>query len=285
MKKNKKAMLSPEKAKGIKSIQTGDGHRVPRKDRRILDRALKNRVTIEDSSKLQQFYVQLNEYTRRMRISDIPLNISYHYKDGDTPMAFTYISGSSGKTKVCDSIKLYCEDFYNVSLTPHADGIEIERLEVYQTGRGIGSYLINIFNEISQWMNMPLYLVLGTPGYGNTFRKDADPKRRREFYHKHGFKRMKNSEYWKNTEVKEITITDICLNKVMEQPQLSEITLTDAEATALQKWMLEISELMSLKEDVPDITKLENIYNRRIENKIDPLLNEAIRKAFTELSQ
>jgi len=216
-----KVMLSPEKAKGIKSIQTGDGNRVPRKVRRIIERALKNRDTIEDSSKLQQFYVELNEYTRRLRISGIPLNISYHYKDGDIPMAFTYISGNSGRTKVCDYVRLYCEDIYNVSLTPHADGIEIERLEIYQTGCGIGSYLINIFNEISQRLNMPLYLVLGTPGYGNTFREDADPARRRAFYHKHGFKRIKNSEHWKNTEVKEITITDICLNKVMEQPELS----------------------------------------------------------------
>jgi hypothetical protein len=217
----KKVMLSPEKAKGIKSIQTGDGQIVPRKDRRILKLALKNKDTIEDSSKLQQFYVELNEYTRRLRISDIPLNISYHYKDGDIPIAFTYISGNSGRTKVCDYVRLYCEDIYNVSLTPHADGIEIERLEIYQTGCGIGSYLINIFNEISQRMNMPLYLVLGTPGYGNTFREDADPARRRAFYHKHGFKRMKNSEHWKNTEVKEITIADTCLNKVIEQPELS----------------------------------------------------------------
>ena len=100
--------------------------------------------------------------------------------------------------KVGCCIKVHSEGVYNLSLIPYDRGIEISIFEVYQTGNGLGSKIMNLLNELSYQLNVPLYLIPGTPG-GSVDRHDS-PERRRRFYHRHGFKRSSVSLYWRNNE-------------------------------------------------------------------------------------
>ena len=167
---------------------------------------------LDDNTKLDMFYAELYKYTRILRVSQIPLNLEY----GETTTGMYMFNSKSGSTiKICKAIKMFDRDLYNISILPCGKGVEIYRFETFQTGKGIGSYLLNILNEISLRLEMPLYLIPGTPGSGETFRADSDEKRRRTFYHKHGFKRMSvNTLYWKNSEAAKIDRVDICLNKI-----------------------------------------------------------------------
>ena len=140
----------------------------------------------------------------------MPLNIEYGVTG---ERCFLFRHKENVVAKHCDFISMFHEDFYNITIIPCGNGIEIERFETYQTGIGIGSYLMMIFNEISLRLEMPLYLIPGIPGYGDTYRNDMNPKRQRDFYHKHGFKRSASSLYWQNTAANKIDKTDICLGK------------------------------------------------------------------------
>ncbi|MBE2288318.1 MAG: GNAT family N-acetyltransferase [Chitinophagaceae bacterium] len=101
----------------------------------------------------------------------------------------------------CDYIVLYHLDLFNIKIVPgKGDSIEIYRFEVYQTGCGIGTKLMNFLNTVSLMTKIPLELVIGTLGIGKTFRSDTHPKRQMAFYEKLGFVRIGRTNCWKNTD-------------------------------------------------------------------------------------
>lgn len=102
----------------------------------------------------------------------------------------------SGKPKIAKKVvKIFDEDYCNITIIPHLRGVELFRLEIYQTGKGIGSIFMKAFNQISKELNIPIYLIPADPGLNG---KNGDPVKRRDFYHKFDFKRTSNSDYWNN---------------------------------------------------------------------------------------
>src|SRR5580700_1686053 len=96
-------------------------------------------TVIDDSKRLEEFHSELKELTTLKRISKMPLNIEYFKKEDEDAMGFFFVSKGKYTYKICDYIKLYYEDWYKVFITPCKNGVEIESLETYQTGKGIGS--------------------------------------------------------------------------------------------------------------------------------------------------
>jgi GNAT superfamily N-acetyltransferase len=82
------------------------------------------------------------------------------------------------------------EDFM-IELTPNTDGVEIFKIEVNQQGKGLGTNLMNIMMDISEELNIPLYLK--PVPYKNTTVEQL-----RKFYHNLGFRRCCKNEYWSN---------------------------------------------------------------------------------------
>ncbi len=198
---------------------------------------LKNLTTITDSSKLQMFYQELKMYQQILWLSEMPLDMDFventqplkQLPPNTIPKYFTFQTEIAKTAKRCDYIKMFNEDFYNISILPCGNGVEIYRFETYQTGKGIGSYLMKIFNEISTRLEMPVYLVPGEVGTGETYRHDGDAKRRRDFYHRHGFKRINTkSLYWKNSEAARIDRIDICLNTLNIIKQQDAVETVDS---------------------------------------------------------
>jgi hypothetical protein len=91
-------------------------------------------------------------------------------------------------------IKIYNKDVCNITILPHKYGVELYCLEMYQTGKGYGSIFMNLIKKISEETNIKVYLIPGDPS-GN---RDANDKRRRDFYHRFGYKRLNKSDYWCN---------------------------------------------------------------------------------------
>ena len=191
-----------------------------RAERRFFANAEKNTITIKNNSKFLEFYEELLRISKTMRITPpVPLNIRYG-KLGER--TFIFYKRNKTSCRECDFIKMFHEDLYNITFLPCRDGVELERFEIYQTGNGIGSSFMELFNSISADLKIPLYLIPGTPGYGETYREDSDPKRRREFYHRHGFKRMKDCDYWKNANTNET-------NSILREPILSVKSIANHE--------------------------------------------------------
>jgi len=86
--------------------------------------------------------------------------------------------------------ELSTKDF-SIQMMCNSDGVEIFKIEVFKQGKGIGTELMEKMVEVSECLNIPLYLK-PTP-YKNT---TADQLRK--FYHKLGFSRSTKSQYWTN---------------------------------------------------------------------------------------
>lgn len=100
---------------------------------------------------------------------------------------------------ITPKIRIYKKDEYNICFFPHLKGIELYRLEIINTGQGLGSKFMEEFVKISKTTKIPIYLKLGIPGAI----KDDNPKtreKRRNFYHKFNFKRESDSLYWSNKD-------------------------------------------------------------------------------------
>lgn len=180
-----------------------------KQEKRFFEKAFKNVIKLTDTEKLKLFYEKLkNKISQYEYSTPIPLNLSYHLIG---ELHFMLRTKKTAILKTCDYIDLFEEDYYNITIIPCNDGVEIERLEIYKTGKGIGSFFAKIFNSISIETNIPLYLIPGAPGNNLSYRNDLDDKRRRDFYHRHGFKRTKNSIYWQNTDTDKIDFTEINL--------------------------------------------------------------------------
>ena len=244
------------------------------KEKKFFEDALKNVTKITDNETLKLFYEKLkNEISKYEANTPMVLNHNYHLIG---EMHFMFRTKNMVTVKICDYIKLYEEGYYNITIIPCKGGVEIERLEVYKTGKGIGSFFGKIFNSISLENDIPLYLIPGTPGYKSTYRDDSDDKRRREFYHRLGFKRMKSSLYWQNTEIEKIDLSNISLGSGTKY-------LTTDETNAIIKWVLEIQNVVELKgnnliDDDQEESMIEQINQRRNADLIDPLLNQALQK-------
>ncbi len=94
-----------------------------------------------------------------------------------------------------NTIKIFHEDLCNITIIPHPNGIELYRLEMYNTNKGYGSIFMNIFTDISKRFNIPIILTIGSPG---TYTDNSDRPAQIRFYKRFGFKRCKNSDYYSN---------------------------------------------------------------------------------------
>ena len=91
-------------------------------------------------------------------------------------------------------IQILNEDICKITILPNNKGIELYRFEMYKTGKGFGSIFMNAINEVSKQTGIFVYLIPGVPG----FNTQGDPDKRRNFYHKFGYKRLPNSKFWSN---------------------------------------------------------------------------------------
>ena len=96
------------------------------------------------------------------------------------------------------SIKIFDSNLCNITIIPHAIGIELYRLEVYKTGNGLGTIFMNAFNEVSKKTGIVIYLIPGDPGFTSG---DNNKRKRLNFYQKFNFKQASLSNYWTNKEL------------------------------------------------------------------------------------
>ena len=94
-------------------------------------------------------------------------------------------------------IKIFNDDICNITILPNAKGVELYRLEMYKTGQGFGSTFMNAINEVSKETGILVYLIPGEPG----FNENGVEEKRRNFYHKFGFKRTSTTRYWSNEQI------------------------------------------------------------------------------------
>jgi hypothetical protein len=96
------------------------------------------------------------------------------------------------------TIKIFDENICNITILPiNKGGVELYRLEMYKIGSGLGSIFMNAINEVSKETGIIVYMIPGDPG--NNIQ--GDDQKRRNFYHKFGFKRLSTSKYWSNHQI------------------------------------------------------------------------------------
>lgn len=162
-----------------------------------------NLVVVESDEKFKLFYSKLREWFMSHNMMDMSIEIltAGAELDGEemSMPVFSFNKGGRVITKQCECIKMFLKDVCNISLIPHKSGIELFRLEVYNPGKGIGSMMMNMLNTISKEIDVKILLTLGEPGLKSKWKKQTTPAQRRNFYHKHGFKRISmKTEYWSN---------------------------------------------------------------------------------------
>ena len=159
--------------------------------KRIFSKRLSNAIFYElkENNNFRIFYEKLCDYF----LSHNMMNLTVEKLPGRNCL-FTDGNGKTTCKQPEYIIKMFDEDICNITFLPKKEGIELYRLEIYNTGKGIGTTLMNIFNQISIETGIKIYLLLGDPG----FNIDGDRVKRRNFYHKMGFKRCINSKYWIN---------------------------------------------------------------------------------------
>ena len=92
--------------------------------------------------------------------------------------------------KVGPACEYRCDSF-RVLFQPHGKSIELYKIEVYKQGKGIGSSLLKLMNEISNEVGTTVYL--RPVEYMNTSIEQL-----RTWYSRNGFKRCEKSVYWSN---------------------------------------------------------------------------------------
>lgn len=135
-----------------------------------------------------KFYEKLKEKMFKNNYFDLTPVIKENQKryTDDDNIAYFYIT-----PVILIGNPLICQ----VQFIPKNDGIELFILETFKRGKGIGSSLMKLFNEVSMETGVKIYLKPGDPegSEGN------DEVRRRKFYHTHGFKRKDvKTKYWTN---------------------------------------------------------------------------------------
>lgn len=94
-------------------------------------------------------------------------------------------------------IKLFNPEVGNITILPHQKGVDLYRLELYNTGGGLGTELMKAFSAISIETGIPVFLVPGTPGFST----QTDLKRLEKFYLRMGFRPIMRSMYWTNSSI------------------------------------------------------------------------------------
>lgn len=151
----------------------------------VLKRILKGKVqSIVKNQYFEIFADNLNDY---FNTHLMPANLQVLNQEG-------YYTFNANAKRSMWVIKIFDEDICNITILPFPKGVELYRLEMYKTGSGFGSLFMKAICEISERTGIAVYLIPGDPGFNTS----SDEKRRRDFYHKYGFKRLKTSEYWSN---------------------------------------------------------------------------------------
>jgi len=120
--------------------------------------------------------------------------------DEDHPSSFIQNHSKSMICKISDAIIINNDTLVRIVIFPRGEkDVEIISFEALNVGLGIGTTYMNMLNEITSELGIHIYLI---PGDVNNS-KNNDPHKRRDFYHKHGFKRSDKSVYWIN-ELKEV---------------------------------------------------------------------------------
>lgn len=142
---------------------------------------------IKSNENFEKFYEELN----------------YHFTHFHFPVSVDKIHNETGQcvfitdNKVTvseDIIKIYKEGCFNITFIPHDKGIELYKLEMNVTGRGLGSIFMKVFTDISTKTGIPIYLIPGVPGFNTT----GDKNKLYRFYSKFNFKKNDRSKYWSN---------------------------------------------------------------------------------------
>ena len=93
--------------------------------------------------------------------------------------------------KLSNSREIKCNDFRLV-FSPHGkDGVELYKIEVFNQGKGWGTNLLGLFNEITKETGITVYL--RPVEFGSTSIEQL-----RKWYSNNGFKRCCKNLYWSN---------------------------------------------------------------------------------------
>ena len=146
-------------------------------------------VHLKSNDNFDKFY---NELRRYMSNHYFPVSINrLCYLSNEEEFGFMT------DNKVCmseDVIEIYEEDICKIKFIPHDKGIELFRLEMYRTGKGLGSSFMNAFMKISALTGVAIFLTPGIPGFNTT----GDQKKLYKFYSRFNFKKIDRSKYWSN---------------------------------------------------------------------------------------
>lgn len=156
------------------------------------NKSRKNAIELKPNSNFIKFYKELDDYFLTHNMMGLEIEFDENLKG-----LYWYNTGKINKIYMSSCIKIFDENICNCTFLPCSDGIELYRIEVYNTGKGTGSILMNAFNEVSKKTGIKIRLTLGKPGINKEYTKD-DAAKQRKFYHKHGFRRSNKNEYWYN---------------------------------------------------------------------------------------
>jgi len=142
---------------------------------------------IKSNENFERFYEELNYHFTHFHY---PVSVTkIHNKNGE------YVFITDNKVTVSeDIIKIYKEGCFNITFIPHDKGIELYKLEMNVTGRGLGSIFMKVFTEISIKTGIAIYLVPGVPGFNTASNKIKLYR----FYNRFNFKKIDRSKYWSN---------------------------------------------------------------------------------------
>lgn len=144
-------------------------------------------IRIKANENFYNFYKELKKYSNSNLMPQCQIDMIQSSKDQ------YYIFGTSVRWSQY-AIEIFEKSTCSIEILPHDDGIELHKLEMFQMGQGYGTKFMNAFTQIAKKLNIKIYLI---PADVNED-PNVDPQRRREFYHRFNFKRMKDSRYWVN---------------------------------------------------------------------------------------
>lgn len=163
-------------------------------NQRLIQRKFKNGnfKTIKTNDDFTTFYNELENYFKCHKF-DTSLEI----------INDRYFTMSNNITK-CEAILIYHPNICKIEFLPSKskNSIELYKLEMYNTGQGLGTIFMDIFKMISRKTNIEILLMPGFPGDSShltDIERNNHIIKVRNFYHKNGFKRkgLKN-KYWSN---------------------------------------------------------------------------------------
>jgi len=125
-------------------------------------KCMKNAKYLKSNSNFIRFYEELRNYFFSHNMMDLVVKMN-KVSEGILH-SFVYTTDNKIFTYISDNIEIFDENICKITFLPSNEDIELYWIEIYNAGKGLGSILMNAFNEVSKKTGIKIKLKLGTPG-------------------------------------------------------------------------------------------------------------------------